>query len=65
MAKKRLNVNTINHSAKSSFNKVILRILESLAMLAEMLQKYLFIFNVFLSKKLYIFTFNEKNIFVL
>ena len=29
-------------------------------MVAEMLQKCFFIFNVFLSKKLYIFTFNEK-----
>ena len=34
-------------------------------MVAEMLQKYFFIFNVFLSKKLYIFIFNEKNIFLL
>ena len=34
-------------------------------MVAEMLQKYIFIFNIFLSKKLCIFLFNQKNIFVL
>ena len=31
-------------------------------MVAEMLQKYIFTFNTFLSKKLYIFIFNEKKI---
>ena len=29
-------------------------------MVAEMLQKYILIFNIFLSKKLYIFLFNQK-----
>ena len=31
---------------------------------AEMLQKYTFIFTIFLSKKLYISIFSQKNIFV-
>ena len=33
-------------------------------MVAEMLQKYTFIFNIFLSKKLYISILSQKNIFV-
>ena len=33
-----------------------------MTMVAEMLQKHIFIFNVFLSKKPYIFIFNQKNI---
>ena len=32
-------------------------------MVAEMLQKYIFIFNIFLSKKPYIFIFNQKIFF--
>ena len=34
-------------------------------MVAEMLRKYIFMFNIFLSKKLCIFIFNQKIIFVL
>ena len=36
-----------------------------LSMVVEMLQKYIFIFNIFLSKKPYVFIFNQKNIFLL
>ena len=33
---------------------------ESYFMVVEILQKYIFIFNILLSKKLYIFIFNQK-----
>ena len=36
-----------------------------ISMVAEMLQKYIFMFNIFLSKKLCIFIFNQKIILVL
>ena len=53
------------NAALGNFLKIVEKQLGKDAMVAETLQKYVFIFNTFLSKKLYIFIFNQKNIFLL